>query len=117
MPRRKTNHTAEAGLALGDQEAPIVDIETLTLRSRLQCGEIIVEEERRWILRIANAAGARISGAEIALGVICRFECRLHGRYLALPGARGAVRGDQHPLVSQSVAPAMRIFCEFQVAS
>jgi len=114
VARREAHDAADSWLCLGDQETFVLYVETLRTSVRLQRREVVFENKCRWIIRVSNAAGADVSGAEVAVGVICRLEILRQLRDLPLPGARGAVRGDQYPFVGQRVAPAMGIFFQFQ---
>ena len=66
MARRKADHAADAGFALGDQQALL--LEPLHGRSGFEGGEIVIEDEGCSVRGIAYTGGARIAGAEIALG-------------------------------------------------
>src|SRR5215469_107256 len=55
VARREANDPADAGLALGDDQALLVDVEPRAVGTLLERGEIVVEYERCAVSRIAHA--------------------------------------------------------------
>ena len=102
---REAEHPAEAGLAFGDDE-PVLD--PLRRRIGLERGEIVVEDEGVFVVGIARAARAKISGAEIAVRIVWKRRRRGDRLALALPGALHAVGRNQRPFAGERVQAAVR---------
>jgi hypothetical protein len=72
-----------------------------------QRGEVVVEGEDGLVVGVVDAAGAGVGGAEVAGGIV--VEAAGGGLFggLALPGALGALRGDEDPLAEERVVAAV----------
>src|SRR5450631_2661430 len=70
VTRREANHAANPGLRFGDKQAHTVDVETSVEDLRLQGGEVVLENERRWVRRISNPAGADVARAQVAIRIV-----------------------------------------------
>ena len=117
MPGRKTLYPANARFCFGDEQSLAVNIEAIV-------GQLVASGPR-------NRSQKQRSKSRPGCGCRPRGCCRDRGNnsdrrralpflpvaHFSLPGARGAVRRDQYPLVGQSVQPAMGIFVEFQGAA
>jgi hypothetical protein len=103
---------AAAALAVGAEE--LGGVAALWLRRVGQeRGVVVVEDVDAFVLRREVAAGARVAGAEVAGGVVVDVGESGGGVDLALPRARGAVRGDEHPLATEGIEAAMRVLERF----
>jgi hypothetical protein len=93
---------AEAALGLGDEEGRGVG-----LRGRRFVGEqgreVVVEGEDGFVVGIADATGAGVGGAEVAGGVVGDCGSGGGGGGFSLPGALGALGGDEDPLAEERV--------------
>jgi hypothetical protein len=114
VTRGEANHATKPGLTLCDQQAPALDIQAVVRPTRLEGGEIVIEDERPGIRRVAYTSGAGVSRTEVAGRIIFRLMPERDFLQLALPGSSGAMRRDQNPFPGKGVQSAMRIFCELQ---
>src|SRR5208337_2562175 len=78
-------------------------------------GEIVVEDEGVLIVRIARAARAGVSGAEIAIRVVGERRRRGDRLALALPGALHAMGRNQRPFAGERVEAAMRGLAQIEL--
>jgi hypothetical protein len=104
---READDAADAGLAFGDEKA--VAVETVWRSVGLEGGEIVIENEGGSVVRIVNAAGAGIAGAEIAGWVVFRLRRSGDGLDLSEPGTGGAMGRNEHPFAGERVEAAVRI--------
>ena len=98
---------ADATLSLSAEEAGAVDVEMGVGDVLFERGEVVFEDVGCGVLRGLVATGAGVAGAEIAgwivgqgLGLCCVLG-------LALPGALGAMGGDDDPLAFEWIPAAM----------
>src|SRR5262245_43416886 len=76
--------------------------------------EIVVERERRRILRIAGAVVAAVAGTEVAIGVVAWHVVDRDALDLSLPWTIGPLRRHQYPVSAERVETTM---CQSPVAS
>ena len=96
-----------ARLRFGEQQAVL--LEAVQRRAGLERGEIVIENERAGVGRIAHAAGARVARTQVAGGVVIGLCGAASFFHLPLPGALRAVRRNQHPFAGERIEPAMGI--------
>ena len=120
VARRKADHSADAAFGGAQSGAPRWvperDAGAGWLAVRQEGGKIVVERERRRVVRISDAVRARVAGTEVAGRVVGR---RLHARRridLSLPRPIGPLRRDDHPFLPQRIEPAMRMDDRHDVA-
>jgi hypothetical protein len=94
VARREADNAADTAFRLRDKNAPPFDIELRRSWVGLQRREIVVENKRLGIGRVSCAAGADISGAEIAIGIVGLAGLLLRRFGLALPWPLGPMRRD-----------------------
>ncbi len=111
---RKADHAAESGLAFGDNQAPVFQVQAVVANARFECGKVVVEDECARIFGINDTANPGISRTEVTRGVVLRFLLCRNPLELALPGTAGAMRRDEHPLVGERIQSAMWIFGQLQ---
>jgi hypothetical protein len=70
VARGKTNDSAKARFGVGDEQALVLDVETIPRCLRLKCRKVVFEYERSLILGVANSSRTRISRTEIAIGIV-----------------------------------------------
>src|SRR5262249_6432912 len=117
MPRRKTHDPAGSRLAFRHEYPLPLYIKAFGVCVYLQGSKIVLKNECGPILRIANAAGPRISWAEIASRIVLRSlgHCqRFHG---ALPGPLSSMRGNKHPFACQRIEASVRLPFKVQASS
>src|SRR5258708_5179583 len=114
VPRREAHDAADARLALGYQQALVLNIQVPWGRIFFQRGEVILEDKCGKVLRIARPTRALIARTKIAGGIVLRPLSRWHRFNRALPGTLGAMRGDQYPFASESIEPPVRLFVQLQ---
>ena len=105
--RVEAEHTAAAAFALGDEQRRGLG-EAGRGSIRQESGEVVIEDKDRFVVGILLAAGAGVSRAEIAGGIVVELGGRGWGRAFALPGTLGSLRRDKHPLVEQRIEPTVR---------
>ena len=98
---------AEAALGFGDQERGGMGL-GVGLDVGEERGEIVVEGEDAGVGGIVLAAGAGVAGAEVAVGVVGEVGSGDGLGGFALPGALGALRGDEDPLAEERIVAAVR---------
>ena len=89
-------------------------------RRRPQRGEVVREDERALVRRVALAVGAGIARAEVAIGVVGGRRVRAGGRFpfaLAEPGTARPTGRDEHPVAAERIPAAVRIAEERDVVS
>ena len=99
---------ADASLRVRDKQFFLVVFKSLNIR--LQCGEIIVENECALVLGIADSPGARITRTQIAIRIVGDRRWRCLFLNLTLPGTLRPVRRNQHPFACQGVPSSVRLF-------
>ena len=102
---REAQDPADAGFALGDEEAVL---DPLSRSVAAQRGEIVVEHEGVRVVGVLSAVRSHIAGAEVAGRVVGGQPGRGNRLAPALPRALHAMRRNQHPFAGQRVEPAMR---------
>src|SRR5687767_5648059 len=75
---------------------------------------IVVEDERAGVVRVGLAADTRVTGTQVAAGVVRRRRGRRRPHMAARPGARLPMRRDDHPLLAERV-PALLPHCQTDV--
>jgi hypothetical protein len=98
---------AGAGFGFGAEEAGGFDVEGGGGDIGLEGGEVVFEDEGAGVVGGDVAAGAGVAGAEVAGGVVGEGGGYGGGFGLALPGALGAMRGDENPLAFERVPTAV----------
>ena len=107
--------SADAALGLRAQQAGACDVQLGGWNFGQKRGKVVVKDVGAGVGGRLYAAGAGVAGAEIAGGVIVERGGSDDLLGLALPGALGAVRRDQHPLAQKRVPAAVRGFEEERV--
>jgi hypothetical protein len=97
---------AEAALGFGDEERGGVG-SGVGLDLREEGREIIVEGEDAGVGGIVDTAGADVGGAEVALGIVGEAGRGDGLGGFALPGALGALGGDEDPLAEKRIVATM----------
>src|SRR5215469_9164085 len=107
MAGRETNHTAYSRFGLRAQKSSGVAVQSDLRHIQLYRCEVIVEDERRVIARIANSARSLVPWAQIAERIISKhFFFRLP-LGLPSPWTLRAMRRHQHPVTRQRIKTAM----------
>ena len=106
--RQEAYDTADAALRLRDQKALLVRLKLLDIR--LERSEIIVEDERALVYRVADSAGAGISRTKITIRIVVNGGGRRRFLHLTLPRTLRSMRRHEHPFPSEGVQTAMRLF-------
>jgi hypothetical protein len=98
--------SAEAALRFSDEEGGGVRV-GVGLDVGEERGEVVVEGEDAGVGGIMSAVGADVGGAQVALGVVGEAGSGGLLGGLALPGALGALRGDEDPLAEKRIVAAV----------
>jgi len=94
--RRKTNHATDASLAPRDHQ--VIYIYLACRHIRLQRREIVIENERSFVIGICMITGALVTGTEITCWVVLRQNFGVGLFLLTLPRPLCTVRRDDQPL-------------------
>jgi hypothetical protein len=105
VTRREAHHAAEPAFRSGGQQAVL---ELLVADFREQRGVVVFKDECLRILRIARAAGALVSRAQITPRIVYRPGFCGRSGHIALPWPVQPVRRDQHPFAGKGIEPAVR---------
>src|SRR5688572_15424446 len=98
MTRREAQDTREAALGMRDEQAAF-GLGGAGVEARGdERGEIVFEDERPFIRRIARATRARVAGTEIATRIVGRPLLARARLALTLPRTLRPLRRDEDPL-------------------
>ncbi len=123
MSGREAHHPAGSGFSFGNHKAFVMHIHAgqncIFAQRRLACwrfqsGEVVFKDESGFVLRIGEAAGARVSGTQITSRVILRTIGCWERLNRALPGTLGSMWRNQYPFVGERVKTAVRLLVELQ---
>jgi hypothetical protein len=107
VARREADNAADPGFPSGTEEPAIVEL--FLRNTREEGAEVVVEDERLRVRRIAHSLRPCVSGTEVAAGIILRTPSGRNGFDLPLPGPLGPVRRDEYPFPGQEIESAVRM--------
>src|SRR5215472_10580460 len=111
----ETYNPADSALAARKHQKVVVEV--CGRRVRAEGGKVVVENEGGFVTRVAQPAGARVSGAKVALGVV-GFSRGLRDLFhLALPRTVCSLRRNQDPLTCQRIRAPMGMLEKSRLAS
>src|SRR5437764_14871667 len=100
MAWRKTHYAANPRFTLGNDQAFLLDIGPGEWHILNQGGKVVIENERRTVVRISYATRSLVSRAQVTGGIVCRLIDFGRSFGCALPWTLGPVWRNQYPLIS-----------------
>jgi hypothetical protein len=112
VARIEAHHPARARFRLRPKKVSV--FKASARRIPAQRCEVILENKRRFVGRIANATGARVPRTQIAGRVVGWPRVWRQLLNLSLPGTLGTMRRNQNPFAGQCIPPSVRMLFEIE---